>query len=121
MKKNKQILILILKTLFISFHLQSLGELHTMYSDYLVRRNYSEKHSSTMYMRTFDAVWSAAIALNNTINALPANTTLEDFHYGDAEFGQFIYDQLTKVKFRGMTVGIVCSAKTQDSICFIVN
>ena len=54
----------------------------------------------------FDAVWTAALALNRTENRLrKENLTLTDFDYDDVHnISGMIYEEAINVKFFGLTV-----------------
>jgi len=58
----------------------------------------------------FDAVWTAAIALNKTKSRLAAmNLTLNDFDYDNDKYNisDMIYEEALKVKFFGLTVSSI--------------
>ena len=54
----------------------------------------------------FDAMWTAALALNKTETRLKEkNLTLTDFNYDDKyNISEIIYEEALKVKFFGLTV-----------------
>ena len=56
----------------------------------------------------FDALWTAALALNKTETQLnEMNLTLSDFTYDDKyNISDIIYEEALKVKFFGLTVSI---------------
>ena len=75
---------------FVSYHNQAFPELG---------RNASTQLEDSAYM--FDAVWAAALALNNT------NASLVNFTYNgeaSANISQQIYNEAKKLKFFGLTV-----------------
>jgi len=55
----------------------------------------------------FDAVWTAALALNNTASKLPNGVTLKNFTYENRNMSQLIYEETLKVNFFGLTVSIM--------------
>ena len=57
-----------------------------------------------MFANTLDAVWAAALALNNSVARLPPNTTLADFNYGRQDIAEIILDEVKKLSFYGATV-----------------
>ena len=54
----------------------------------------------------FDAIWTAALALNSTKSILDEkNLTFMDFTYENGhKIAKYIYDEAVKVKFFGLTV-----------------
>ncbi|XP_070569567.1 gamma-aminobutyric acid type B receptor subunit 1-like [Ptychodera flava] len=53
----------------------------------------------------YDAVWAIALALNDTKNKLEAvegDMRLENFTYGDQEFGDMLMDSMSSVEFDGV-------------------
>ena len=56
----------------------------------------------------FDAIWTAALALNKTEFRLnEKNLTLKNFTYEDQHnISEIIYEEVLKVKFFGLTVSI---------------
>lgn len=54
----------------------------------------------------FDAIWTAALALNKTKSKLDEmNLTFMDFTYENGnKIAKIIYDEAVKVKFFGLTV-----------------
>ena len=56
----------------------------------------------------FDAIWTAALALNKTKSRLAAKSlTLMDFDYDDKHgISNIIYEEALRVKFFGLTVSI---------------
>ena len=57
----------------------------------------------------FDAIWTAALALNKTKSRLDdKNLTFRDFTYDDKHgISDIIYEEALKVKFFGLTVSIL--------------
>ncbi len=53
---------------------------------------------------TYDAVWSLALALNNSIPHLDPGSTLENFTYEDSRMTGIFMEQMYKLDFAGMTV-----------------
>ena len=56
----------------------------------------------------FDAIWTAALALNKTKSRLDArNLTFMDFNYNDKHgISNIIYEEALRVKFFGLTVSL---------------
>ena len=55
----------------------------------------------------YDAVWTAALALNASIaqlKALNGSRKLEDFHYNDAIMRKMFMSNMKKISFVGMSV-----------------
>ena len=68
----------------------------------------------------FDAIWTAALALNRTAARLKrVNLSLMDFDYEDAyRISDIIYDEARKAQFFGLTVSFrvtLFNAITRDS------
>ena len=59
----------------------------------------------------FDAIWTAALAINKTVSRLSKiNLTLKDFTYEDNyKISGIIYEEVLKVQFFGLTVSILAS------------
>lgn len=58
----------------------------------------------------FDAIWTAALALNKTNSKLrEKNLSLKDFSYND-EYGisDTIYGEILKLEFFGLSVSVNC-------------
>ena len=82
-------------------YLQSWNDYESYYHSYsdIKGLNVSSQLEDSAYM--FDAVWAAALALNNT------DASLVNFTYNDevfANFSQSIYSQMISLKFFGLTV-----------------
>ena len=55
---------------------------------------------------TYDAVWSIALALNASQDALPAGKSLSDFRYGDISMTSIFMKKMSRLAFEGMTVSV---------------
>ena len=77
-----------------------------------VNNNTDQLVNDSAYM--FDALWTAALALNRTETRLnERNLTLLDFTYDDEHnISEIIYEEALKVNFFGLTV----SCKSQFSL-----
>ena len=53
---------------------------------------------------TFDAVWTAALALHNVSKSLENNLTLMDFNYNSETISKAIYDAAISTSFFGLSV-----------------
>ena len=55
--------------------------------------------------RNYRKLFAFSVGLNNSIRQLEAvNRSLEDFHYGDAEISDIVYEEIKKVSFYGASV-----------------
>lgn len=63
----------------------------------------------------FDAIWTAALAINKTVTRLSKiNLMLKDFTYEDNyKISGIIYEEVLKVQFFGLTVSILASYMVQ--------
>ena len=55
----------------------------------------------------FDAVWTAALAINSTASKLPSGVTFKNFTYDDklsTDISKLLYEEAKKVNFFGLTV-----------------
>ena len=103
-------IILIFFYLMKSLHLQNwhryVSEHKYRFSLLNTTDNKSEHVNDSAYM--FDAMWTAAIALNRTSTRLKENNlSLMDFSYDDEyNISDIIYEEALKVKFFGLTVSV---------------
>lgn len=75
-----------------------------------IKDNTNPLVNDSAYM--FDAVWTAALALNRTLTQLnERNLTIKDFSYdNDYNISGILYEEALNVKFFGLTVRIlICS------------
>ena len=60
----------------------------------------------------FDAVWTAALAIQSTASKLPSGVTLRDFTYNgklSRNISRLLYEEALKVKFFGLSVSEIYS------------
>jgi len=79
-------------------YLQSWNDYKSYYNNHAVVNglNVSAQLEDSAYM--FDAVWAAALALNNT------EADLDNFTFNDDNVSQSIYNEMLDLEFFGLTV-----------------
>jgi len=78
----------------------------------------SEDVVDTRYYSSFyDATWSMALSLNNSIPFLrERNLTLSDYSYGDPSVTRILQDQLLKLQFEGMSGRVMFNATSRHNV-----
>ena len=82
---------------------QSYSELSELYTKYWTAKNISQK-TPVLFRSLYDAVWTAALALDSAISATGINADLEHFTYKDKDMASHLFDKLTQIEFYGAKV-----------------
>lgn len=73
--------------------------------------NYNRSEALRQAMYVYDAVWTAAFALDNASkqlkNGLLGNVSLEDFDYTRSDINNVLLNSVRSVKFRGVSVSYI--------------
>ena len=89
------------------FSLKTGSELAEVYRDYLKMSGFgNDTRRQGLFANAFDAVWTAALALNNSVSKLPPGKGLEDFSYHDSEMAHIFYEEIKKLSFYGASVSV---------------
>lgn len=86
-----------------SLFLQTVEELKEMYVRYAVYHNYTSRNH-TFYEYSFDAVWTAALAINRSLQTMPEGLSFENFTYDGDQLAKHLYRNLLELNFQGASV-----------------
>ena len=89
-------------------NLQTPREWIKVYSRYRKQSPFREYRGGLNFASfAYDATWVIAATLNNSIQSLAKlNESLENFHYGSHTFADIFKEEMAKIRFLGITVGL---------------
>jgi len=106
---NKFVTLMVPLIVFIDYYILDVSFFLQTWNNFASYYNQNSSDPSLLEDSTylFDAIWTAALALNNTASKLPNGITLKNFTYENSNMSQLIYEETLKVNFFGLTVSIL--------------